>query len=980
MTETNTLGLKKTYSYDSYGRLKTIKDHKGAITEYTYDSFGREKSIIYPTSNIKRIFYSWDSNNENGVYSISENIDGKPRNITYFDALNRVTRLGEVGINGILRSTDILYDSFGNIWKESNPYIGATATDWNTYTYDVYDRQIGYNEASGKNTTYSYSNNAITINDGSNTSTKKFDVFGNLISVSDSSGTINYSYNANGQLTSINTLSGSGISIEYDNYCRKISLTDPSLGNIKYSYDSAGNLFKETDSNGNSIQYIYDSHNRLAQIIRNEFSTLYHYDAFGDMDSIQNSNGTGTHYIYDYIGRITQSKEYATDGIWLKKDYTYTSGNVSKICYTTHKGVLATENYYYSFGNLYEVKLDDKTSIFKIEKENSFGYPTEILTGNITRKYNYSNFGFPSKRIASSTSKIYQDFSYNFDNKTGNLISRKDNIHDLEESFEYDSLNRLVAYGNQTINYDKFGNITQKSDVGIFDYSLPSKPYAVTGIDLTSDAISPVNQSISYSSFSRPLNIKEGENTISFDYNSCYDRVKMTKKINGTESTNYYLGGCYKASKTNPSQVIEYLYLGGDYYSAPAILQKNSLFFQEIDSIPPYIRLENNLSTIPSEKGIDLPVPSPVSLNKHLYFVLRDYLGSVTHIIESDGSLKQELSYDAWGRMRDSSTWETYSYENESQPMFGRGYCGHEHIRVGGLINMNARLYDPALGRFLSPDPFIQFKDWSQNLNRYTYALNNPLYYIDEDGQLFWFAVGGAALIGGAFNVWSNWNSIVSAGGWKGVWQGTKYFLVGAVAGGASAAVGLGVGSMLGVTATSLASASSSIMSSVLINSSEGAVNGFLLGSLNSLVNGDDWKTALQEGAENGAFEALAGAATSVATIGAKSIAPKKNRNYQVYYGYDSKDKVRYVGITRQDPEVRFAQHRRSKNPDGTPTDRSSLHFVVQEDFGKMTKMEARIWEQQQINLFKLKKNGGDLFNKRNEIRMDLWEKYGIKP
>ena len=59
---------------------------------------------------------------------------------------------------------------------------------------------------------------------------------------------------------------------------------------------------------------------------------------------------------------------------------------------------------------------------------------------------------------------------------------------------------------------------------------------------------------------------------------------------------------------------------------------------------------------------------------------------------------------------------------------------------------MNARLYDPALGRFLSPDPYVQMPYWSQNLNRYTYAMNNPLVYIDEDGQFFWFAVGAAAV------------------------------------------------------------------------------------------------------------------------------------------------------------------------------------------------------------------------------------------
>ena len=47
---------------------------------------------------------------------------------------------------------------------------------------------------------------------------------------------------------------------------------------------------------------------------------------------------------------------------------------------------------------------------------------------------------------------------------------------------------------------------------------------------------------------------------------------------------------------------------------------------------------------------------------------------------------------------------------------------------------MNARLYDPALGRFLSPDPVVQQPDGTQAFNRYTYCLNNPLRYVDLDG------------------------------------------------------------------------------------------------------------------------------------------------------------------------------------------------------------------------------------------------------
>ena len=68
--------------------------------------------------------------------------------------------------------------------------------------------------------------------------------------------------------------------------------------------------------------------------------------------------------------------------------------------------------------------------------------------------------------------------------------------------------------------------------------------------------------------------------------------------------------------------------------------------------------------------------------------------------------------------------------------MFGRGYTGHEHLPEYGLIHMNARLYDPQTGRFLSPDPYVQDPANTQGYNRYAYALNNPLRYVDPSGEL----------------------------------------------------------------------------------------------------------------------------------------------------------------------------------------------------------------------------------------------------
>jgi RHS repeat-associated protein len=64
-----------------------------------------------------------------------------------------------------------------------------------------------------------------------------------------------------------------------------------------------------------------------------------------------------------------------------------------------------------------------------------------------------------------------------------------------------------------------------------------------------------------------------------------------------------------------------------------------------------------------------------------------------------------------------------------------RGYTGHEMLPEFGLISMNGHLYDPQIGRFLSPDNYVQEPYSSQSFNRYSYCMNNPLKYVDPDGE-----------------------------------------------------------------------------------------------------------------------------------------------------------------------------------------------------------------------------------------------------
>src|SRR5690606_1192037 len=64
-----------------------------------------------------------------------------------------------------------------------------------------------------------------------------------------------------------------------------------------------------------------------------------------------------------------------------------------------------------------------------------------------------------------------------------------------------------------------------------------------------------------------------------------------------------------------------------------------------------------------------------------------------------------------------------------------KGYTGHEQLDSVGLIHMGGRVYDPYIGRFLSPDEHVQYPEFTQSYNRYSYVLNNPLSSVDPTGE-----------------------------------------------------------------------------------------------------------------------------------------------------------------------------------------------------------------------------------------------------
>ena len=312
-----------------------------------------------------------------------------------------------------------------------------------------------------------------------------------------------------------------------------------------------------------------------------------------------------------------------------------------------------------------------------------------------------------------------QNLQYSWSN-IGNLQYRIESSgnKNLREDFHYDKLNRLTrtttqsngTTRTQSLRYDLIGNITYKSDVGNYSYGAGTAgPHAVTtanGKSYTYDAngnnLTGDGRSLTYSTFDKVITATKGHHRTTFTYGPDRSRYKRvdTNSQTGQTKTTWYLGSV---------EIIDYSRGRRDYKR----------------------QLGMALETLSYRNG---------NLTSTLNYLLHDHLGSIDVITNKIGQIQQELSFDPWGQRRNASDWQALT--GNALSLFNtdittRGFTGHEMVDGVGFIHMNGRIYDPKLARFLQADPHIQAPHLTQNLNRYSYVLNNPLNATDPSGYFF---------------------------------------------------------------------------------------------------------------------------------------------------------------------------------------------------------------------------------------------------
>lgn len=492
--------------------------------------------------------------------------------------------------------------------------------------------------------------------------------------------------------------------------------------------------------------------------------------------------------------------------------------------------------------DVHEVGTDNRagTRYWVAADADAAGHITGEVFGNgVARARGYDAANGLLLGVNSGTSNsTLQSEVYKWDS-TGKLRARNDEVTGLNETFDYDPLDRLTRVRTTAPNvndvaeasYDAIGNPQSRSSTGSYAYGgspySHAQPHAVRALtladntkrsysyDANGNLTAGAGRSITWTSYDKPKQINAGT-TVDFEY--APDRSLMSRsQSDGNGST--YIGQLFEAA-TQPGGNTEYrMYIyAGDQLVA--------------------------VHTRTQSGGASIRYP------------LQDHLGSTVLFSDEQGRevSGSRTSYDAWGRARPTSGPNAYRSPSSGQNLAtipGRpfGYTGHLNMDNLGLVHMGGRLYDPELGRMVSADPNVQFPLSSQGFNRYSYVNNNPLSFTDPSG---YFTFGQFAKIvaiavisyytaGLATNAWMT--ATASSSTATGTAAATASTAASTTAGGSSAlATSSATASLAAGGGTAGTSAATVTLSGQIIG---GATGGFVGGTLS---------TSTLQGGLNGAF------------------------------------------------------------------------------------------------------------------------------
>ena len=738
------------YKYDGYNVKTVINRH--SVTEYVYQNNVVWKQYYYKfLGDVTKEFCGYPDPSKTvlsstAVYSrntygqiIEYRVDSQANGSTKQE--NSYNTTSGSHIFGALTSTTndrgepirYFYDSSTGQLKAS---IGPDGNGL-TYSYDAVGRLINACPAETTSTSYTETTDSAnvsyaydtfsrlsTITTESTTYTFTYDAFGNSSQIKAGNNTLaSYEYNAkNGKLSYLHYGNGLNVKYDYDSIDRVERISYNTTGSSSYtdayvySYDSNGNLCKIDDKlSGQVTTFNYDSQGRLCSYFVN--------DSESELDQ------SALYYSYDDESRIKE-QHYIRDYNYSGSVYTLTA--VSGVSYDVNDGTISSYDsrigyYLISVGYTH----DDLMRLSGVEY--SIGTEDEDYPNTVTQTYDYLTYTdvaddeYESHLISSVTTVFPQNggtetLNYTYDSN-GNITEIRRGTTILCR-YEYDALGQLVREDNSDLgktyvwDYDAAGNILSKKTYAYTTGTLGSAPSTISygyGNSAWGDLLtSYYGNTITYDAIGNPLSWgdygeltwqgrrlesytdSESEETFTYTYNS--DGIRTSKTIDGVEHI-YHLAGTQILSEEWTENGVQHLLI----------------YIYDASGAP--IGMAYRDSTY-------------VSGDFDIYLFAKNIQGDILYIYNTSGTRLVTYTYDAWGNV-------TTSYSNGGASTAARynpfRYRGYYYDTETGFYYLNSRYYDPAVGRFLNADG--QLNTGLLGYNLFAYCYNNPVMYVDPNGE-----------------------------------------------------------------------------------------------------------------------------------------------------------------------------------------------------------------------------------------------------
>jgi RHS repeat-associated protein len=540
---------------------------------------------------------------------------------------------------------------------------------------------------------------------------------------------------------------------EYDedrNLCR-IAVADAGLGGIQLSpdqfididYRSDGRRTRIARPGGGDHEFVYDALGRLTRISERVDgvwrATTYEYDAAGRSAATERANGMRRETDRDALGRLVSIRNLVGGVIESTAILSYAGGQLRSIEDSVRGGV---ESYWYDGAGRVEAIAYPEGEVLLWDydlrsRKIREGFATDSTVRWIDRGYDLANrevgvwdSGEPllqhgyedGKRIETSYGNGLTR-TYHYDSATGQLDeSRTDGPDGIVEK-TWITRERLASFVPglrvTAVTRTYRGVVTSTTE----DYLLGPAASA-SGQD------PPVGK--------RVYMWSDGSGGSLYEY----DALGNARGSDSTgESLEYNAeGNRLLSATTNAAGTIEYSYDEAGFatsrggvpltwtasgrlasFGADVILEWDALDRRVRSTVMGAEahwlfggRVQASPEGLPA--SVDLgEVRVDLAGDRHLYRH-HDFRGNVKLVSDQEGEIRSHYQYDAYGLR------QVHGAEDDSVRFAGRS-------QIGELVAMDARIYDPAVGRFLSPDPVLQ------HVNQYAYVLGNPVWFTDPSGR-----------------------------------------------------------------------------------------------------------------------------------------------------------------------------------------------------------------------------------------------------